>query len=58
MRFACLLVTERAGGGGGGVERGREKGVFGSGAGEGGTMGGIRDWLNQDVISRNREERL
>ena len=45
-------------GGGGGVERGREKGVFGSGAGEGGTMGGIRDWLNQDVISRNREERL
>jgi len=22
------------------------------------TLGGIRDWLNQDVINRNREERL
>ena len=43
---------------GGGVERGREKGVFGGGADGRRTLGGIRDWLNQDVINRNREERL
>ena len=48
MRFTCLLVTNRE------RERERERGW----EWDGGTLGGIRDWLNQDVISRNREERL
>ena len=59
MRFTCLLVTERAGGGWGwGRERQGERCIWGWSGWEGRTLGGIRDWLNQDVISRNREERL
>ena len=44
--------------GGGGVERGREKGVFVGGADGRGVLWAASDWLNQDVINRNREERL
>ena len=43
---------------GGSRERQGERCVWGWSGWEGRTLGGIRDWLNQDVISRNREERL
>ena len=43
---------------GGSRERQGERCVWGCSGWEGGTMGGIRDWLNQDVISCNSAERL